>query len=94
MTDTAVIHIFSHVTDTNAVIPADLTGTLLTARYGENHEPDPKGVYEVRVLWTPEASGAGTLVRGLIEVYEGTNGGDTAPVYTLETASFKPEVMP
>ena len=83
----------------NAVLydPADhpdLTGTLLTARYGENHEPDPKGVYEVRVAWMPEASGTGTLVRSTIEVFEGMNGGDTAPVYTLETASFKPEVTP
>ena len=74
--------------------PAASPTALITARFGEDHAPDPKGVYEVRVAWTPEASGTGTLVRGTIEVFEGMNGADTAPVYTLETASFKPEVTP
>ena len=67
---------------------------IIQARYGADLAPDPKGVYQVTITWTPEASGTGTLVHGLIAVMEGANGGNTEPVYTLETASFKPGVTP
>ena len=64
-------------------------GNGVAATYDRSLNPDPAGDYRVEVSWETESAERGFLVRSVIRVFR-LDGAD--PVYTLETASFKPEV--
>lgn len=62
-------------------------GTGVLALYDRNGRPDPAGVMEVLVSWTPEKTPGGTLVHSDISV----RGADHQEIYFLQTAVFLEE---